>query len=319
MHFTQFHNTTLSVNPGLTGIFNGDQRFLVAYRGQWHEANSPYSTFFGMFDQKYYNRKLKRAFLGYGGTISYDRAGDSKLALIQVNLNGSYTYTIDMENFLTGGLMVGVAQRAFQFGGVSWDSQYDRGEGRYDPTLSAGENLNDGGYLYPDFGLGLNYRGQKTGRRSSVDVGAALFHIHKPNQSFEDQGVSKLEPKANFYLMQNLQVSPTVDLYWNGLAQIQSKYLEGLGGLGVRYHIDQRRGKELAIQAGAAFRFNAIGDAAIAMAEVHYQYLRLGFSYDINVSGFKQATNRNGGPEVTLRYVVHFVKPIPVFRVCPII
>lgn len=317
LHFTQFYNLPLTHNPGLTGIFNGDQRFVGVYRGQWHAANAPYSTFYGMFDQKIYSRKLKKSFVGVGGALGYDRAGDSRLALINLGLSGSYTYSIDPENFITGGLMAGLAQRSFKSDDLLWDNQWDGKQ--VQPTLPSGENFDEGGYVYPDFAVGVNYRGQKLNTRSTFDLGASLFHFNKPNQSFDDQEDSPLEPRISLHLIHNLQVAEKFDLYWNGLVQLQNKYLESVAGLGGRWHLNQRRGRELAWQGGVAFRFNAIGDAAIAVTELHYQYWRLGFSYDINVSGLKVSTNRNGGPEVTLRYVVHFVKPVPVFRVCPII
>ncbi|MCB0661742.1 MAG: PorP/SprF family type IX secretion system membrane protein [Saprospiraceae bacterium] len=318
IHFTQFYNTPQVISPGLTGIFDGDQRFIGAYRGQWYEANAPYSTFFGMFDQKIYSPKVKKGFFGVGGMLGNDRAGDGNLSLLQLQLNGSYTYPIDKENLLTGGLMLGVGQRSFEFSKLRWNNQYN-GD-LFDPNLDPGEDFDDNGFLYGDVGVGLNYRAQKLGRRSSIDVGLSYMHFNKPKQTFANQqGSSVLQPRTSIYLIQQLQIADKIDVYWNGLAQLQDKYFEGIAGFGGRYHLNQKRGKELAVQAGVAYRFNAIGDAAITNFEVHYQYWRLGLSYDINVSDFRAATNRNGGPEVTIRYVIHKVKPIPLFRVCPII
>ena len=317
IHFTQHYNTPQAVSPGLTGIFNGDQRFIGAYRGQWYSADAPYTTFYASFDQKYYNRKLKKAFMGFGGGINYDRAGDSRLTLAQLNLTGSYTYLIDAENLITGGLMVGAGQRSFDYGSLLWANQHDGDQ--VNAGAATGEDLDDAGYIYPDFGLGINYRAQKLNKRSHLDLGASIFHLHQPNQSFDTQGESLLKPRASFYLNQVLETTEKFDLYWNGLAQLQDKYFEGVIGAGGRWHLNQARGKELAVQAGVAWRLNEISDAAILATEVHYQYWRFGFSYDFNISEYKIASNRFGGPEVTLRYIIKFVKPVPVFRICPII
>lgn len=317
IHFTQFYNAPLSVSPALTGIFSGDQRFSGIYRGQWHAANSPFSTFQGMFDTKVYNKKFGNGFVGLGGSLTYDRSGDSRLTLIELGFNGSYTYSFNTRNFLTGGLMVGFGQRSFQYNDLRWNNQYD-GES-FVSGLNTGENLDENGYVYPDMGLGINYRRQKPGTRSTLDIGAGYYHLHKPNQSFADRDESPLEPRLSLYLIQYAQLAERFDLFLNGLAQVQNEYFEGIGGFGGRWHLDQRRGKELAVQLGLSYRFNRIGDAATAETELQYQYWRLAFSYDLNVSGFRAATNRNGGPEVSLRYIIHFVKPIPVFRVCPII
>ncbi len=323
IHFTQHYNTPQAVSPALTGIFNGDQRFIAAYRGQWYSADAPYTTFHGAFDQKYYSRKLKKAFMGYGGSIFYDRAGDSRLSHMVINLSGSYSYLIDPENIITGGLMLGLGQRSFNFDDLTWANQYTD---QFDPSNDPRENsLNENGGIYPDFALGINYRAQKAKddnnkrNRSRLDIGASIHHLHRPNQSFSDQGESVLQPRANVYLNQLLQVNKDLDLYWNGLAQFQDKYFEGVVGAGGRFHLSHRRGRELAIQAGLAWRLNEISDAAILAAELHYQYWRFGFSYDFNVSQYRTASNRFGGPEVTLRYIIKFVDPVPVFRICPII
>ena len=317
LHFTQHYNIPMSVSPALTGIFRGDQRFIGAGRGQWYTADAPYTTFHGSFDQKVYSQKLGKGFLGVGGALGYDRSGDSRLALIQLNLSGSYSYVLDEENILTGGLMLGAGQRSFDMADLRWGSQHD-GE-LYSANNPSGENFNESGYIYPDFGIGVNYRAQKTDKRTHIDIGVAAFHLHQPNQSFADQGVSKLQPKYSIYANQLYQIKPKFDFYLNGLAQLQDKYFEGVVGAGGRWHLNQRRGKELALQGGLAYRLNEIGDAAILAAEAHYQNWRLGVSYDINVSEYRIASNRNGGPEATLTYIVAFVKPIPVFKICPII
>ena len=91
-----------------------------------------------------------------------------------------------------------------------------------------------------------------------------------------------------------------------------------MGG-GVRYHLNQERGQELAIQAGLGVRFNEFGDALIPQVQVNYQYWQVGFSYDVNVSDYRAATNRTAGPELTVRYFIHEVRPIGVFKQCPLL
>jgi len=49
-----------------------------------------------------------------------------------------------------------------------------------------------------------------------------------------------------------------------------------------------------------------------------YQNWQFGLSYDLNTSPFKVASQRRGGPEVSLRYVIFRVKPPEEFKLCPI-
>ena len=60
------------------------------------------------------------------------------------------------------------------------------------------------------------------------------------------------------------------------------------------------------------------GDAMIAHFEVFYLNWHFGLSYDINTSAFSAACNRNGGPELSLRYIITKVRPPDTFKACPI-
>ena len=35
LHYTQFYNAHVNINPALTGIFNGDTRLSGKFRNQW--------------------------------------------------------------------------------------------------------------------------------------------------------------------------------------------------------------------------------------------------------------------------------------------
>jgi hypothetical protein len=45
----------------------------------------------------------------------------------------------------------------------------------------------------------------------------------------------------------------------------------------------------------------------------------VGLTWDVNLSGFSAATNYNGGPEITVRYIIHKVYPFGAFKACPLI
>ena len=41
IHFSQFGNSPINLNPGLTGAFGGDMRFVANYRNQWRVDPTP--------------------------------------------------------------------------------------------------------------------------------------------------------------------------------------------------------------------------------------------------------------------------------------
>ncbi|MEM6772440.1 MAG: hypothetical protein AAF597_17825, partial [Bacteroidota bacterium] len=75
----------------------------------------------------------------------------------------------------------------------------------------------------------------------------------------------------------------------------------------------------IAGQGGLGYRFDRIGDAFFPHIQLHYNAWRVGLSYDINVSDFRVATQGNGGPELSIRYIIKKVRPVPSRRFCPII
>jgi hypothetical protein len=58
--------------------------------------------------------------------------------------------------------------------------------------------------------------------------------------------------------------------------------------------------KGAAISFGGHYRF---GDAAVVSTLIEFGKFALGVSYDINVSGLQQATNGQGGIEISLRFI----------------
>ena len=314
-HFSQFYNTPLYVNPALTAVDKADIRFMGAYRGQWEQALfDPYTTFFGMFDTKFYPKYNDRYFWGLGVSFLYDVAGQSSLGLLGADVNASFTYALDKENFVTIGFGGGGAQRSFQLDNLSFGEQHN-GE-QYDPNLPTGENFTSLANFFGSLGGGLNYHGQKTGKRTYLDVGAAAFHINRPNQAFYSADESALPMRLSLYMRPMLQLSEQVDLPLHGLAQFQGPYFEAVAGAGIRVYLNLVPSREIAVELGGSYRFNSIGDAIIPHLQILYHQWQVGLSYDINVSDFSVATLYRGGPELTVRYAITKVKPLDRVRLC---
>jgi len=315
IHLSQFYNAPHYLGPALTAVDKADIRFMGSYRGQWEQAIfNPYTTFFGAFDMKLYPKFNNRFFWGLGANFAYDAAGDGQLGLLGGNLNLSFTYALDRENFLTIGLMGGGAQRSFDFDQLTTGQQHN-GE-VFDPTLPKGENFPTYTHSFGDFGLGLNYHGQKIDKRTRLDVGAALFHLNTPNQAFYASDQSPLPMRISLYMRPLIQIGERVDLPLHGTAQFQGPYFEAVAGAGLRFFLNLVPSREIALELGGSYRFNAIGDAIIPHLQLLYHQWQVGLSYDINISDFSIATLYRGGPEISVRYAITKVKPLSHARVC---
>ena len=316
IHFSQFYNAPLVINPAQTGIFRGDQRFSANFRNQWQAANAPFTTFLGAYDQKLRTKRMDQHFFSAGAHLFYDESGDADLSTFNVSLGGSFTKVLDGINFVSIGAQVGVGARSFDEG-FSTDRQYI--DGRFEESASTGENFDNSSVAYPDFAVGLNWHGQQPDKRTNFDVGVALYHFHTPGTAFamEDE-VAELPMRLSVLFHPSVQLTDRLDGIVQFMTQVQGTSVETVGGLAARVHLSTARGKELALQAGGAMRLNAISDAFVPSVQVFYQNWRVGLSYDLNISDFNEATNSRGGLELSAQHLITAVKPLRNFKLCPL-
>src|SRR5208283_5834730 len=76
VHFSQLNQSQLLINPANTGFFDGYSRAVLNFRTQWSSGGAPYQTIMAAFDANAGIKKSRKAFLGFGGYIYQDKAGD---------------------------------------------------------------------------------------------------------------------------------------------------------------------------------------------------------------------------------------------------
>ena len=315
IHYTQFYQSDLNINPALTGIFNGDKRFVGSYRQQWYSVPVDYLTFTGSYDQKIYREGDKNGFFSVGGLMNYDQAGDSRLTLVQLSGSGSYTYLLNKNNLISLGLQIGGAYRQFSDNDLQWDNQFDGV--MFDPMLSSGEEFPQTNFLLMNGSVGLNYRWQKSAR-TNIDFGAGMMNLFSTDASFYENDFP-LSNRYSIHLQSSLKLSQSLDIMIMGLAQFQAGASMYVPGAILRMHLNQKRGKEFALDIGAIGRLGAEEFDAIA-PKIGFQFSRwyVTFSYDITLSEFEVANSRVGGPEVHVQFLITEVKPLNTFKTCPI-
>ncbi|MEM1323565.1 MAG: PorP/SprF family type IX secretion system membrane protein [Bacteroidota bacterium] len=317
IHFSQYYNTPLNINPALTGAFLEDMRFIGNYRSQWQSVPVPYLTFSGSFDMKYFHRKFRNGYFAFGGIFNIDQAGDSELSLTQLNLSGSYTQILSDNAAMSAGFQFGGGQRSFEMDQLRFENQYD-GE-LFNPLLDPRESIQNTNVGFIDVAAGVNVFLKSYDGKSRVNVGVGLFHLNRPRRNFDEEEELRLPMRISLYSFGQRQFSDNMAYLAQVLGQIQGTAAELVLGGGLQYQLNKEKGKELAIQFTTSFRHSFTNlDALIPTFEVHYQSWRMGLSYDINISDFSTATNGQGGPEVSLIYVITKVKPVKTFKACPI-
>ncbi len=317
VHYSQYFNSPFNLNPGLTGVFDGNIRLHGNYRFQWNRVDADYTTINVGGDMKFVNNcrmsldSRDENYFSLGARIQNDRAGDLALQTTSFDILGSYSLGIGQNVLLTPGISLGYYNRGLDLA----EAIYPNGG-----LNNAGFDIfNNDGLNYFDLSGGVNLRYQ-TSYRKHLDFGAALFHWLTPNQNFDTTGPdADLARKLNLYAMANWQIASRVDLILNGLFSTANPYQEiVLNGQG-RIYLDDAASKSLFL--GAGLRLADAGetslDAFYPMIAIQMNNFYGSFSYDINISEFDWATNGRGGPEVALRYIIAKPRKTPC-RPCPI-
>jgi len=328
IHFSQFWNAPLELNPALAGISNADVRFMGAYKNQWASVPVGYTTFTGAYDRKWNKFNNSTEQFGYGLLFHHDQAGDSQWSLLNISGMMSYARKLTRGVYASVGGQVGFGQRSFEIQNLTFDNQYN-GE-FFDPRELTGESFTSTSKMYFDSNVGLNIRLQKDqlkpkhrltdfderiDTRTRLDIGLGIHHLNTPSQSFYEDSEINIPIRFDIYGLGVLKVSEKFDILCNGLYRMQSVYREFLLGSALRIHLNQKRTKELSIDLGINMR---IGDAAIPFIGLAYRnQWQAGLVYDINTSPFRTATSSNGGPEFTLIYTITNPQT-PLRKLCPL-
>ena len=307
VHYTQFYNSPLTLNPALTGLFNGQWRVGVHYRNQWFSAvnngffNSPYQTPSIFADAPFF-LKNKDA-IGVGLVLLYDAAGAGTISTFTAQVSGSYIKRLGPggKHQLSAGFQVGFTQTKLNSGDAHFANQYQGNE--YNPAITSGvgmlPNVN-----WVNLNVGLLYYGKITSK-TSVYAGAAFFNTTTPKYNLTDQTKKDLYFRWNVQAGFDVGIGKRFHLLPSALFMRQNTANQLNIGLGFGYDITQTANLTLGIYT----RANDIAssdrqiDAAILYAGFEVKHFKLGVSYDFTVSKLKAAGNGVGGLEISMIYI----------------
>jgi len=306
IHFSQFQQSPLLLNPALTGHFEGSYRFILNQRTQWKSVTTPYSTFAiaadannlpfpdGLFNSEDGNASE----LPFHAGLSFytDKAGDSQLQTTGINLLVSDDFKLPFNEKLSvrAGAMVGYTFMKIDYSKLNYDNQWNGTA--YDPALNSGEDFPRAsrGYVNLNAGIILDYN---IAKQQSLSVGLSTYNLSQPPQTFFDDGYVKLDPRFNLHasyqhpIGTNLKVEPLL------LTMLQGTYSELNAGALVHLTLSEKSWKKNSFYGGGTLRNK---DAFCLMAGLQLGLWNGCMSYDVNFSSLQPASNRRGGLELSL-------------------
>ena len=311
IHFSQFFNVPLGLNPGCIGQFDGDYRAHGVFRQQWRSVTVPYRTFGLGGDARDFNGVKG---LGLGAWLFNDRAGDSRMNQFHFSLGGSWTETLDARerHSLTVGAQFGLTSLTIDNSGLSFDAQYNGFT--YDPSRDNGEDFQRYGLLHEDIHAGIVYRFVRS-PRNWLQAGFGLYNLTRPGVGFLNEPSIPLDRRADLHALLSFRVHDDIDVLPAMRLMAQGTFREFDLGANARYILLQRYGLKRAILAGVHLRAR---DAGFIFAGLERDDWTFGMSYDINTSDLVPASRNRGAIEFTAIRIWKKRPPVPVrFKACP--
>jgi type IX secretion system PorP/SprF family membrane protein len=316
IHFSQFYASPLNLNPSLSGVIDGNYRVAAIYRNQWSSISkdAPFVTAGGSFDMNIPFEKLKDI-VGAGINLVNDKSGDGSLGMLHIALSLAYHKRLDKNgrHFIGWGIQPGYVQRSIFPNDLLFPSQYDGNTLNKDRPN--GEDFGNTVIRYFDLNSGLLYSG-KLSQRIGLMQGFSVYHLTRPKETFINDNSARLQNRFTVHGGLRIKVSERIYFTPNYIYQYQNKAQEINLGSAVELHFNSGRQNAVVFSMGGWYRLN---DAAIASMTIEYKRMRLGASYDFNISELKPATNLRGGFELTLIFTGVFIKQNvgPLLVPCP--
>ncbi|MEE9374304.1 MAG: PorP/SprF family type IX secretion system membrane protein [Saprospiraceae bacterium] len=314
IHFSQFYQSPLNLNPAMTGVMNCSQRLVGNYRNQWAAVlgSNAYNTYSVSYDRKMAVGQTD--YFGVGGTLWADVAGASRFGTRQVKLSFSFSKKIagsrNNSHYIVAGAEGGMTQRRVSEGDLRWPSQVQNGQ--FVEGIP-GEVIQNNNFLYPDLSGGLLWFA--TIEKNSFYAGAAMFHLNQPNVSFlgrEESLFSRLTVHAGGELFVNKKMSVLPNIIYLG----QGSHMEINVGSSVRLALDgiksnqyiqfglwYRLGQQVESTAAGTFATSLHSDAIILATRFETGNYGVGFSYDYNISELATGSSANGSFELSVVYL----------------
>jgi len=307
-HLSQYFALPMYLNPGLTGLYNGDYKLHGHFREQGiGYIQKPYTT--GAFA---FERSGRRLSLG----LFILNNGSGEFNSFRIYGSGAYRFPFGSNNdhWISAGLQVGYVQKSFNMNELYFQSQYTTNiyHGGFDQSIPSGEQISGESISYPDYNLGIVYYYGNLKSRFNPFIGEAVQHVVEPDESFAGLGSSILSRRyihhggVKIKLSNKLQVTPQG--YLTAQGNNSELYAELLASIRVNEYNNY-------VFFGPGYRQD---DAIIIHGGIKMKGFTGRVSYDINSSPITQYKTGYSAFEISVGYIRFISKDIkPVIQVCP--
>ena len=291
-HFSQFFANPIYLNPAFAGT-NICPRITLNFRDQWPSIPSTYMTYTGTYDQHF--DKING---GIGVLLLGDREGKGTINTYSAHFMYSFRVKMSKKFELRLALQAGYQQKSLDWDRLIFPDMIDAKYGfvyvSQEPTPSTLTS-----HIF-DMAAGF------VGYSEHFYFGAAAHHITNPPERFITESVTKLPVKWTGHF------GAYIDL------KRKSKKERSFGDISISPNIIyQQQAKFYYLNTGFYLNFYPFtvglwlrnnfmkekwGDAVIFSAGIQYDFIRVGYSYDITLGDLSNPSS--GSHEASIQFLL---------------
>jgi type IX secretion system PorP/SprF family membrane protein len=318
IHFSQFYASPLTLNPALTGNFNGFYRVSGIYRNQFPglaNNNPVFSTPSVGVDFSLLRELLKHGALGVGVVFFNDQQNGKTFNQNQILASVAYNMGFGPKNkFQLGvGLQGGIVMTKTNFQDLHFNDGYNPATLQYDASYN-GETYNTGSKIKGAFNAGIFtkwefYQGMR------FYVGYSFNNASNYKQDFLiNSPTYKLPFRHTLHGGFEFDIKNDAVLIPGFLYQNQAKANETDFGLTAGIHVIKDPAKRATFFIGLWSRMNTGNGTLIPKVGFEWKGFRAGFAYDVHLAQQYHDYKNIGAPlpqgfEITLSYIGNLFVP----------
>jgi type IX secretion system PorP/SprF family membrane protein len=299
LHFSQWFNSPLTINPANTGFIpDADYRIGANYRSQWVNVLSvPYKTMSIWGDAQVFRDRIENGWLGVGGFILHDVAGSGNLTSTTVSGSLAYHQELGYSSLVTVGFNAGWSNKRVDPTKLEFPDQFNKATGFFDAGIPTSVVFNSTNISYLDLQVGMNYAYFPTDKLY-LNGGFSIQHINRPSETFfgDTPGYdNRLAPRYIGFVNASIKLNDQVIINPMAYYTNQASANEMVAGLGANYNLSGDGNTQLI--GGLYYR---AGDAIIPMIGFQWTNFRMTFTYDVTTSSLSNYDNARGASEFAL-------------------
>jgi type IX secretion system PorP/SprF family membrane protein len=298
-NFSQFFASPLTLNPAMTGKFDGVYRVAGNYRNQWPTINNAFTTYTASVDFGILKNSVPEFDqFGLGIMAFSDKSGNGVLQNNFAALSLAYHKSLDENGYhqIGAGFQATFVNKRLDITKVYFEDQLTP-LGFTGVTSEVFSN-NRVDLKYFDLNAGILYNGSTNGYNNFY-LGASMYHINRPKESFQG-GEFFLPARITIQGGFKVPVAGNHNFHFSANHSMQANANNTVVGAAFGLNVNNDDMNPVTFYLGSWYRF---ADAVIPYVGLEFGELHLGYSYDVNTSSLKPGSNMRGGNEISLIFI----------------